>query len=255
MATATDATGAGSVAAASAAAGGAGGAGMMAEDGVYMKITAKTKFIVSTSGRVSSVKRYTVLLQEILGLDYAYIPINNQENGPIDPAAFAATLKGMNCVGGAISRDIKHTIIPHLDVVDDFAAQIGSVNTVIVKRTEDRRSQLYGYNTDAVGFRVAIDNALRSSGVQVTKAICYGYGGVTSVVVQVLKSLGITTYITGRRLDEAERRAGELGAEVCGPEYLEFLVMIVTLCSCFRSGPVTSKQICLSMLLLLLTSL
>jgi Zn-dependent alcohol dehydrogenase len=46
------------------------------------------------------------------------------------------------------------------------------------------------------------------------RAVVYGYGGVTNVVVHVLKKLGYTVALTGRRLDEAERRAKELGATV-----------------------------------------
>ena len=45
-------------------------------------------------------------------------------------------------------------------------------------------------------------------------AVCYGYGGVTSVVVAVLKRLGVDVYITGRRRDAAARRAEELGAKL-----------------------------------------
>ena len=48
----------------------------------------------------------------------------------------------------------------------------------------------------------------------VKAAVCYGYGGVTSVVVAVLKRLGVDVYITGRRRDAAARRAEELGAKL-----------------------------------------
>jgi shikimate 5-dehydrogenase len=212
----------------------AGGSSSQAEATVPIKISPYTKYIISTSGRLSSIKRYNILLQTILGLDMAYLPINNHENGPIDPRDFVNTLRGMNCIGGAISRDIKHSVIEHLDEVEDFAAKVGSVNTVLVRRTAEKRSSLYGFNTDALGFRLAIQNSLNLLAIPVTKAVCYGYGGVTSVVVQVspeigfstlfslnlfmvikvLKSMGIQTYICGRRLDEAARRATELGAEV-----------------------------------------
>lgn len=183
-------------------------------EGIDIRITSKTKFIISTSGRPSSLRRYKRLLQDILKLDIAYIPISSDSEGNvIAPERFAAALRGMNCLGGAISKDIKHTIIPFLDIVDEFSAKIQSVNTVLV-----RGDKLVGCNTDALGFRIAISQAIEARrDVEIKTAVCYGYGGVTSVVVHVLKSLGISTLICGRRLEEAEKRATELGAQVWTP--------------------------------------
>jgi shikimate 5-dehydrogenase len=183
----------------------------MNQYGCTMTIGPTTKFIISTSGRVSSIMRYKILLQDILNADIAYIPISTNcvINTKINPQNFANILRSMNCIGGAISKDIKHTIIPFLDNIDELAAMVQAVNTVLV-----RDDKLIGYNTDALGFRIAIVNALEQHSIIVTKAVCYGYGGVTSVVVSVLKSLGIEVYICGRRLDEAGRRASELSAKV-----------------------------------------
>jgi len=47
------------------------------DDVVSMMIGPHTRYIVSTSGRLSSMKRYKKLLQEILHLDIAYIPIHS----------------------------------------------------------------------------------------------------------------------------------------------------------------------------------
>lgn len=49
-------------------------------DGITMKIGPQTKYIVSTSGRISSMQRYKKLLQEILQLDLAYIPIHSNSS-------------------------------------------------------------------------------------------------------------------------------------------------------------------------------
>lgn len=185
-------------------------------DTVSIKIGPKTKFIISTSGRLSSMQRYNVMLQDVLSQDIAYIRISSDSN-VIQPQNFVHSLKGMNCIGGAISKDIKNAIIPFLDFVDPLADQIQSVNTVIVKD-----KMLHGYNTDVLGFRIAIIKAIETYNLasseiicksNITHAVCYGYGGVTSVVVKVLESLGIKTYIIGRRMEEAKRRAIELNTE------------------------------------------
>ncbi|CAM9325877.1 unnamed protein product, partial [Ectocarpus fasciculatus] len=127
----------------------------------------------------------------------------------IDPQEFAWALRGMPCIGGAISRDIKQAIIPYLDDLDPIARDIGSVNTVI--RTG---KLLKGYNTDALGFRQAILAGLGPNINKVDTVVCYGYGGVTNVVVHVLKSLGKAVYITGRRPDVVQQKAEELEASV-----------------------------------------
>ena len=164
-------------------------ASLTSSNGVSITVTASTRYIISTSGRATSLKRYKHLLQTLLKLDVAYIPISNAENGPIKPEMYAAVLRGMNCIGGAISKDIKHGIIPFLDELDDSAAGISSVNTVIVRRSSSSRSNLIGYNTDVIGFKVAVSKAcellLSRKQVVIKSAVCYGYGGVTSVVVDV----------------------------------------------------------------------
>eukprot|EP00966_Prymnesium_polylepis_P038754 899437-Prymnesium_polylepis.1 len=136
---------------------------------VRVAISPTTRYIISTSGRPTSARRYRVLLEDLLRADVAYLPISSPE-GKIDPQCFAWALRGLNAIGGAISKDIKGTITPFLDEVDPLAAQVGAVNTVIRRGT-----RLHGYNTDALGFERAIRAAI--AGVEVKTAVCYGYGG------------------------------------------------------------------------------
>eukprot|EP01038_Epipyxis_sp_PR26KG_P007548 gene7548-10285_t len=181
------------------------------ESNVDLSIGPKTRYIISTSGRVSSVRRYQRLLQKILGIDVAYIPIHSgDENTAINPQRFVWMLRGLPCIGGAISKDIKSSIIPFLDEIDEIAARVKSVNTVLVLN-KNNTIILKGYNTDAIGFRFAIENGIKNSGLLFpTTAVCYGYGGVASVVVTILQDLGIEVFITGRRADAVENRAKEL---------------------------------------------
>lgn len=182
-------------------------------DKVRVAVGPTTKYIISTSGRTASAERYRILLEEILGIDVAYIPISSpHDNGRIDPERFAWALRGLNAIGGAISRDIKGSITAFLDEVDPLAQAVGAVNTVVVQQPGSR---LIGYNTDAAGFEAAIADGIRGRGI--TQAVCYGYGGVTSVVVAVLKRLGIECQITGRRKDAAKERAAALGVSVFEP--------------------------------------
>jgi shikimate dehydrogenase len=159
-------------------------------------------------------------LRDILKVDISYITINNGfneiPNSKVDPQNFCNALRGLNAVGGAISKDIKGSVHPFLDDVDDLAKEIGSVNTVV-----RIGNKLKGYNTDAIGFKVAIENVILrkveeggDNVKQVRKAVCYGYGGVCNVVVACLRSMNIQVYITGRSIKTATARAKELRVEV-----------------------------------------
>jgi shikimate 5-dehydrogenase len=194
----------------------------MSDTTVSIAIGPKTKYIISTSGRISSLKRYQKLLQRLLKLDIAYLPIHSgdEENPAIDPVRFVSTLKGFPCIGGAISRDIKQAILPYIDELDESAKLVQSVNTVIVKD----KNRLIGYNTDALGFREAIENGIRVSGIAIKSAVCYGYGGVASVVVNILQSMGIEVFITGRRHEIATQRASELHCSVWTNESIDLFV-------------------------------
>jgi hypothetical protein len=79
---------------------------------VSFDIGPSTRYIISTSGRVSSLRRYKKLLQDELKLDIAYLPIHSMiaSEPKIDPEKFVWTLRGLPCIGGAISRDIKESV-------------------------------------------------------------------------------------------------------------------------------------------------
>uniref|UniRef100_A0A7S3NHJ1 Shikimate dehydrogenase substrate binding N-terminal domain-containing protein n=1 Tax=Aureoumbra lagunensis TaxID=44058 RepID=A0A7S3NHJ1_9STRA len=176
-------------------------------------VGARTKYILSTSGRVSSMRRYRYLLRKILHVDIAYLPINpGEKEDKIKPENFCAAILGLNAIGGAISIDIKASIIDHLDEVDGVAKAVGAVNTVL-----RRENKLVGYNTDAFGFRLALESYLNQAD-QAQKIMIYGYGGVTNVAVAVLKSMGfINIFITGRRLKSAQERANQLQVNLFDP--------------------------------------
>ena len=186
---------------------------------IEVSIGPETVYIISTSGRISSLKRYRALLSKVLEIDVVYLPLTHHDNGKVDPKRFASALRGLPCIGGAISKDIKHSIIPFLDEIHEDALKIGSVNTVIVTN-----GFLKGFNTDALGFEKAIKEGIQATGFEVRKAVCYGYGGVASVVTTVLKKLGITVYLTGRNRSSAESRSHELEVQCWSTEQCDLFV-------------------------------
>lgn len=168
-------------------------------------INAETRYIISTSGRASSLKRYQKLLQEILKLNIAYIPISSYaNNGRIKPEDFANVIRGLGAIGGAISKDIKEKILPYLDELDPLAKQVQSVNTVLREG-----EKLIGYNTDAFGFESAIKMGGEKAGIPIKTAVIYGYGGVFNVAYHILISMGIEVYVTGRNPQEVNKKIKE----------------------------------------------
>ncbi len=177
--------------------------------GANYRITPATRYIISTSGRPTSLRRYQMLLQERLDLDIAYLPIQpKSEGGKIDPEDFVGAIRGLGALGGAISKDIKGKVVPLLDGLDDIAARTQSVNTVIRKG-----DQLLGYNTDAMGFEKAILEGIANAGIQVSTAVVYGYGGVFNVAFHVLQKLGIQVFVTGRDEIKVKSLCAALGMD------------------------------------------
>ena len=152
-------------------------------------------------------RRYRNLINR-LGLSgkvqYSSFVSEKVDETHVNPQEFVDIIRDKNCpcLGGAISKDIKGEIIPFLDSLDDSASAVDSVNTVV-----NEAGHLKGYNTDYIGFRLAIESSIKEK--KCSSAIIYGYGGVTCVVSHVLQSLGIKKdkiYLSGRNLSKACER-------------------------------------------------
>lgn len=74
----------------------------------------------------------------------------------------------------------KEAILPYLDEIDDTAKEIGAVNVVKISN-----GKLKGYNTDAYGFSVLLERALK--GQTIENALVLGTGGASKAVQFVLK--------------------------------------------------------------------
>lgn len=109
-------------------------------------------------------------------------------------------------VGLNVTIPHKERIVPLLDDLDETAAAIGAVNTVVV--TE---SGTIGYNTDAEGFRKSIRPFLESTH---DRALVLGTGGASRAVVHALKALGITCFRVSRRPGGGELTYEDLTPEV-----------------------------------------
>ena len=111
---------------------------------------------------------------------------------------FVSTLRGNEVMGANVTVPHKETVIALLDVLDEDARLIGAVNTI-----ENRGGVLVGYNTDALGFVMALKEEASFDPVGKT-ALILGAGGAARAVVVALASAGVESlFIANRTLVRA----------------------------------------------------
>ncbi len=90
-------------------------------------------------------------------------------------------------IGFNVTIPYKEQVIPFLDELNDSAREIGAVNTIKVKRTENK-VYLKGFNTDTYGFENSLAPLLKDYH---KKALILGTGGASKALKYVLNKLGI----------------------------------------------------------------
>ena len=137
-----------------------------------------------------------------IGVDAVY---EAWETAPDDLAEGVAALRGENYLGANVTVPHKQAVMEHLDDIDELAARIGAVNTIV-----NRNGRLVGSNTDALGFI----NSLRSeaevnpAGLEV---VLIGAGGAARAAAYALaqeKTSALT--IANRTVERAESLAVEI---------------------------------------------
>jgi shikimate dehydrogenase len=129
--------------------------------------------------------------------------------------ALTASIPGLQ--GLNVTIPYKQSIIPLLDQLDPVAAEIGAVNTVVVKRN-NKGFLLSGYNTDAKGFRLSLPQDFNH-----THALVLGTGGASAAVTYVLKTMGIEVL----KVSRDKRSEGIIGYEEINKDVLERFTFII----------------------------
>lgn len=134
------------------------------------------------------------------GIDARY---ELRDIGPEELGRFVAETRSPEWFGFQITAPYKQAIVEHLDGVEEAARLIGAVNSV--ERRDD--GSLIGFNTDAPGFRAAVEEQL---GVDLpgSTVTVVGAGGVAHAIVYALLEAGVSRVaIAARRREAAERLA------------------------------------------------
>jgi shikimate dehydrogenase len=112
-------------------------------------------------------------------------------------------MKALGIKGMSVTIPHKSTVIPFLDQVDDMAAKIGAVNTIV-----NQEGKLVGYNTDALGALKAIEAKMEISG---KTCLILGAGGAARAIGFILMEHGAAPVIVNRTPERGKALAEDLG--------------------------------------------
>ena len=118
---------------------------------------------------------------------------------------FIAAIEPLGIAGFSVTIPHKETIVRHLDGCDALAAQIGAVNTVVVRGG----GKLFGYNTDYVGLLRALERRMPIG----SRVLIFGAGGAARAVAFALARGGASVAICARRPERSRQLAHKVGGE------------------------------------------
>ena len=155
-------------------------------------------FCILSDERVYSSKSpvmFSRVLQRV-GIQAAYVPF---KVNPKNLGLALQSLKVLNISGANVTVPFKEKVIPHLDVLSEGANIIGAINTIVCNG-----DSLKGYNTNAIGFMDALNDA--DFEVAGKSALVFGTGGAAKAVVFMLNWLRAATIrVAGRhRCDQLD---------------------------------------------------
>src|SRR5216684_2665483 len=120
---------------------------------------------------------------------------------------FLAAIPEFGVRGFSVTIPHKQAILKHLKECEPLAADIGAVNTVVVRSD----GSLYGRNTDYVGVLRALEKKLPIKG---SRALIFGAGGSARAAAFALARTGAVVAICARRDKAAKELARAVGGEV-----------------------------------------
>jgi shikimate dehydrogenase len=153
---------------------------------------------------------FSRVLQRI-GMQGVYIPFK------IDPQHLGQALQSLRILhiaGANITVPYKERVIPYLDELSEGANIIGAINTIVCAG-----DTLKGYNTNAIGFMDALNDA--EFEIAGKSALVFGTGGAAKAVVFMLNWLRAGAIrVAGRNPDKTAEIANRFEGEACSIDEL-----------------------------------
>ncbi|ABK82684.1 shikimate dehydrogenase [Campylobacter fetus] len=104
------------------------------------------------------------------------------------------TFNKLELSGANVTVPFKEIVLNQCDEIDETAKSIGSLNTLV-----KRNGKIFGYNTDAPGFMLAI-----SEFKDIESALILGAGGTARAICYILQKNGIDVEILNRSSSRAQ---------------------------------------------------
>lgn len=123
----------------------------------------------------------------------------------VDPGSAVAGIKALNIRGVSVTIPHKIEVMKYLDKIDETAAKIGAVNTIV-----NRNGILTGYNTDCEGCMAALRTQTTIQGKSIA---LIGAGGAARAIGFGLVTAGGRVTILNRSRASGEQLASDLKTE------------------------------------------
>ena len=139
------------------------------------------------------------------GMNAVYLPIRS----PLvsDTLNFC---ENVGVKGLSVTIPHKESVLYYLNEQSPEVTQIGACNTIVRKN-----NKWLGYNTDAPGFRRALEEFLGPVKIKHKKVAVIGAGGAARAVVYTLKQMGAKVCIFNRTIENAAQLAEKYGFSYC----------------------------------------
>ena len=146
-------------------------------------------------------------------IDGAFIPL------AVEPANLFHAIRSLPELGFAganLTVPHKEAALSAVDRVDENAARIGAINTLVV--SED--GSIEGKNTDGFGFIEAIAAGADLAGLKGQPVALLGAGGAARAIGAALQDYGVgKIYLVNRTLERAERIRDDFGGEIIAVDW------------------------------------
>ncbi|MDB5284200.1 MAG: Shikimate dehydrogenase substrate binding domain protein [Bacteroidota bacterium] len=139
--------------------------------------------------------------QQIKDCSYALYPLPNIED------IFLLLRSNPEIAGLNVTIPYKESVIQYLDHMDEEAWGIGAVNCIVIDNT-----RLIGFNTDAYGFSVSLNNFINTGAKKFNgRAFVLGGGGSSKAVTHILRQLEIDFLQVSRKSGNGKISYYEIG--------------------------------------------
>lgn len=140
-----------------------------------------------------------------MNLDAVYLPIRSTLISEALTFAEQINMKGLS-----VTVPFKESVMYYLNEQSPEVIQIGACNTIVREN-----NKWIGYNTDAEGFRRALEDFLGGMRLKRVKVALIGAGGAAKACAYVLKQMGAKVCIFNRTMEHAQELADKYGFNYC----------------------------------------